>query len=193
MVILIIIDGLDKAGKTTLQEGLIETYSNMYSYRLERADIVNNNFGDCDSDYWKFFVLVQKIEMTTVTKVHETMGLHNMIIDRFHATEWAYTESDGEKNLDYIWKLDEKLAMSKYPALFIFLDVSVNWALNHQDEDEKRQMNEGRLRGFRQRYLEFYARSKMTKTKIMVEHYDVWGVLNETKKFLMKTSYFLHV
>jgi len=186
---LIIIDGLDKTGKSTLQEGLIKQYEWAFPFRLPRANIDDNRFDDFDSDYWKKFALMQRVAMSTIVRLHETGRLHGMVVDRFHGTEWSYLEEGEEKNLDYIWELDEKLAVSKYPVVLIFLDASVGWIMDHLDENEKSQMHEERLEIYHRRFLDFFDSARITKIRLAIESHNVQSVLRTARMFLDRTGY----
>ena len=186
---MIIIDGLDKTGKSTLQEGLVKQYEWAFPFRLTRANIDDNRFDDFESDYWKKFALMQGVEMSTVVRLHETGRLHGMVVDRFHGTEWSYLEEGEEKNLDYIWELDGKLSVSKYPVVLIFLDASIGWIMDHLDENEKSQMHQQRLEIYRRRFLDFFERSNMVKIRLAIETHDVHSVLRVARMFLDKTLY----
>ena len=186
---MIIIDGLDKTGKSTLQEGLVKQYEWAFPFRLTRANIDDNRFDDFGSDYWKTFALIQKIEMITVTQLQKTGRLCGMTVDRFHGTEWSYLEEGEAKDLGYIWELDEKLSVSKYPAVLIFLDASVGWIMDHLDENERDQMHERRLKIYRHRFLDFFDSSRMTKIRIAIETHDIQSVLKTAQMFLDETQY----
>lgn len=186
---MIIIDGLDKTGKSTLQEGLVKQYEWTFPFRLTRANIDDNRFDDFNSDYWKIFALMQRMEMSTVVRVHETGRLHGMVVDRFHGTEWSYLEEGEEKDLGYIWELDEMLSVSKHPVVLIFLDASIGWIMDHLDENEKSQMHEERLEIYHRRFLDFFGRSKMVKIRLAIESHNVQSVLRAARMFLDKTLY----
>lgn len=187
--VLIIIEGLDKIGKTTLQQGLLREYDWMFPYRLKRANFRENSFKNFKDNYWKIFSLIQKIEMTTIVKLYGSIGLNGMIADRFHGTEWSYLEEDEDKDLDYIWELDDRIVRSNYPSVLIFLDASVQWIFQKLDEEEKKEMQIERLERYRQRFLEFFERSEMDKIRILVSSHDIQSVLDTSKMFLQNTLY----
>lgn len=188
-VIMIIIEGLDKVGKTTLQQGLLREYDWMFPYRLEKANVIDNDFDDCGSDYWQEFVIKQKAEMLTLVKLHELIGLTGMVIDRFHGTEWSYLGSNKEKNFDHIWEFDSRLRKSKFPSVLICLDAPVNWIWESLDKDERRVITFERLTRFFGRFQEFFERSKLPKIRISVCSHNVQSVLESSKMFLQNTLY----
>jgi thymidylate kinase len=183
---MLIIDGLDKTGKTTLQQGLVKRFPSMKPYRLERCDVSNNSFDEFDTSYWHAFSIAQKNEMLAITKILETGSKLDIVIDRFIATEYAYLEVGEVKELDYIWELDEKLAGVVYPPVYIWLAASVDWIADKLSIEEANLMDNDRMWRYHARFMEFFERSKMQKIRVDVPVLDERALLRYVSEWIIE-------
>lgn len=109
----VIVEGFDKAGKSTLCEGLSRELD-LKVYRVTRP----SKFFD-DSEFKPFLYG----ELTGVVNLLEIFSIQQVVFDRFHLTEFAYSLAfSSELDTSFLRKIDERL--SKLNSFLILLESS---------------------------------------------------------------------
>lgn len=115
----IILEGIDRVGKTTLAKRLEKELDNSFIFKAERVEdkyctLKENNaisYGYCMGQ-------VQLFNNTFANSRNE-----HIIIDRFHWTEYVYTKIQRDRDLDtfYLNSIEREMAKCREGYLIIFM------------------------------------------------------------------------
>lgn len=159
---IIIVDGIDKVGKTTL------------------CKLLSKEFGlNISKDDTRYFGSHSNIDINTekdntFVNLIEQGCLDNVVFDRFHMTEYVYSKVERGKENKYMLDIDERLSKQDVIMILVF-PVDINWSSRMHGSDLSLHQKEFEM---------FYKKSKIKK-KYRCTHvtYDV--VLNQIKKEIL--------
>lgn len=98
---IIIVEGIDRVGKTTLCDKIIDKYKD-YNFRRFRDDTRyahSHNFKDVNTE-----------KINTLQNLIEEGFVDNVILDRYHMTEFVYGGCDRQYKNDDMYDIDRRLA-----------------------------------------------------------------------------------
>lgn len=98
----IIIEGIDRVGKTTLCDRIIEKYKGQYDFKRFRDDtryVHSHNFKDVNTE-----------KINTLQNLIEEGFVDNIVLDRYHMTEFVYGGCDRAYKNEYMFDIDRRLA-----------------------------------------------------------------------------------
>jgi len=171
---ILILDGIDKTGKSTIAKKISD---------LTRIKLFHS------TKPWKpyeEFMHAINGEYAVMTRLFEEKIITELIIDRFIASEFAYLEeSDPEKNFNYLFLLDKRLAKVGVKIITFIVDHNVLLQRLLRDGEDK-QYNEHELLTFQQRFIDFHKRSKCDKILVDTTLKSVETCFVEVMRFIGK-------
>jgi len=180
---MIIVDGMDKTGKTTLCERLVKKYPRLHLFRLTRFE-GGLNFEEHKRDYWDEFTIMKKSELKLMVRLREERHLSNLVLDRFLASEYAYIEEEEKKDLDYIWDLDMRLACISPPCVIILLHAPKSYLLKIFDDEEAKMTLDSADR-YIARFHEYGEKTAIPQLQLDISTYNEDEVFIVAENFLL--------
>ena len=165
----IIFEGPDKSGKTTIAKELAKRYNISYFKNYSEQ----SNFVD------KSFTQSAFIEANYLINILNQVEIKNntIILDRHMPSEYAYSKTFGRKtNESLIWEYDEKFL--KYSTVIIYCyknDYS-------EYTDEVVDMNQ--VNKLKKYYDEYLDKTKLKTLKLETSNEDLSSQINEIHKFI---------
>lgn len=179
---IIILEGVDCTGKTTLINKLIEK-QNTYAYRhadklvlldrLQRGTIVSPEKRTKDTD-----------SFSIITEIKYLKALHNrmnLVLDRFHFSHYIYALTRRGYELNFINEIDYELSKLDVKLFLITTDDEILRKRLLKEKDEisyRNKMKEESL------MLEMFRKSKIINKHIIENNYDndinvnkVWNII----------------
>jgi len=187
---MIIIEGIDKTGKSTICKKLESEFPFLHCFRISRP-AKDSRFSMHQTQYWKEFSLIQKAEIELITKLREEGQLRNLILDRFHASEYAYLEEGEEKDLNYIWDIDRRLGEISPPPIIILLHAPVEWIEDRLGEDELKMFSPKHVKRYSERFHEFGRNTKIPQLQLVSSFYNIDELYYQVSKFVIKSMPYL--
>lgn len=99
---IIIVDGIDRVGKTTLIDKIIDKYKGQYDFKKFKDD---SRYVHTHGD-----MMVNTEKNNTIMNMIEECVVDNVILDRFHMTEFVYGGCDRAYKNEYMFDIDRRLA-----------------------------------------------------------------------------------
>lgn len=115
----IILEGIDRVGKTTLANRISKEIGNAELFKAERVEIPYANLEENNAlSYGYCMGQVQLFNKTYAQDNHR-----HIVIDRFHWTEYVYTKIQRDKNLDkfYLKSIESEMMKNKNGYLMILM------------------------------------------------------------------------
>lgn len=169
-VMIIILEGIDRVGKTTLGEMIKNEIDNCDVFKAERIeeafDSRNNNaisYGYCMGQVQLF------------NKYYVNNNRH-IVIDRFHWTEYVYTKVQRDKNVSnkYVKAIDKEM-LKQFGGYLIILMMPININLCSR-------MHGSDLSQHQKLFESLYEESRLNKYKCTYQSSDV--ALDKVKRFI---------
>lgn len=107
----IIIEGIDRVGKTTLCDMIIDALPDMNFVRFRDDTRYAHSFQSMDINTEKINTLQNLMEQDLVD---------NVILDRYHLTEWVYGGVDRQYENDEMWDVDKRI-QENVPCILIYV------------------------------------------------------------------------
>lgn len=169
-IMVIILEGIDRVGKTTLCEKIKNEIDNCDVFKAERIeeafDSKNNNaisYGYCMGQVQLF------------NKYYVNNDRH-IVIDRFHWTEYVYTKVQRDKNVsDKYIKAVEKEMLKQFGGYLVILMMPININLCSR-------MHGSDLSQHQKLFESLYEESRLNKYKCTYHSSDV--ALDKVKRFI---------
>lgn len=120
---IIIVEGVDRVGKTSLCEQIIEAANKNEGIELKR-------FRD-DTRYYKYTHDDRKLnteKANTLTNLIENKMVDNIIIDRFHLTEYIYGLADRAYINNAMVDIDDRLSKLDNVLLIYVQPQDIDWS-----------------------------------------------------------------
>ena len=99
---IIIVEGIDRVGKTILCRNIIERYKDSIHFIRFRD---NTQYAKHHNNIW-----INTEKNNTIVSMIEEGIVDNIILDRFHITEFVYGAVDRHYKNEYMYELDARLA-----------------------------------------------------------------------------------
>lgn len=107
----IIIEGIDRVGKTTLCDMIIEAISDYGFVRFRDDTRYAHSFKNMD---------INTEKINTLQNLMEQGLVDNVILDRYHLTEWVYGGVDRQYKNDEMWDIDKRM-QENVPCILIYV------------------------------------------------------------------------
>lgn len=148
----IIFESPDKTGKTTLAR-MVADYLNIPYLKLNNINVVE------DTEIKDGISISTHSQLETVTQLHEKGVMKNVVLDRFHGSEYVYSYLFGRTyDISYITNVEERL--SKYNDVILVRCLTSYSNLKKRWKDEK-MLAMHYLDGVNNLYDAFYKNTKL--------------------------------
>ena len=107
----IIIEGIDRVGKTTLCDMIIDAITDMNFIRFRDDTRYAHSFQNMD---------INTEKINTLQNLMEQGLVDNVILDRYHLTEWVYGGVDRQYENDEMWDIDKRM-QENVPCILIYV------------------------------------------------------------------------
>lgn len=107
----IIIEGIDRVGKTTLCDMIIDAIPFMNFVRFRDDTRYVHSFQNMD---------INTEKINTLQNLMEQGLVDNVILDRYHLTEWVYGGVDRQYENDEMWDIDKRM-QENVPCILIYV------------------------------------------------------------------------
>lgn len=155
---IIIIEGIDRVGKTTLCNKIIEKYKD-YHFRRFRDD---NRYTHTHN-----FMNVNTEKINTLQNLIEEGFVDNVILDRYHMTEFVYGGCDRAYKNDAMYDIDRRLSRlpirDRYPinvVLIYMVPVDIERSSAEHGKNLSRHL----------RWFEDFYNTSRIKNKVIVDY-----------------------
>jgi len=115
---IIIIEGIDKSGKTTIAKELCKKYNLFYV----KNPLPNNYYFGNDKNIIPF------VEFSYLNMILHNTDLDNIVLDRWFISQFAYSKVYKDKRIDenYFWKLEKILSERNTIGFYIYKNYDRN-------------------------------------------------------------------
>lgn len=155
---ILIFESPDKSGKTTLAR-MIADYLNISYLKL------NNIKVESDVEIKEGISISTHSQLETITQLYEKGVMKDVVLDRFHGSEYAYSYLFGRTyDISYIDVIEERL--SKYNDIILIRCRTSLPKLKSRWQDEEKMLGINYLEGVNNLYNEFYKRTSLPVIEI---------------------------